>query len=183
MFADSGVEYLKYALMQDPARWCSNRAALYDNPELMRGILVHDDAQAAFRGRFTVLAPKLNDQGYYSGVRYGLENESSRLNLNTVLLADNYEEDGCPQGLLMALPGMTESIADAILDWLDPRRRAAAAGGGARLLFVARSALRAAQRPAAFGRGVAAGARRDASPAVRRRPEPQRPDRTQAKSR
>ena len=36
-----------------------------------------------------------------------------------MLLADNYEEDGA-QKLLMTLPGMTEPIADAILDWIDP---------------------------------------------------------------
>lgn len=118
LFADSGVEYLKYALLQDP-NLVYQSGGLYDNPDVMRGILVQDDAQAAFRGRFTVLAPRLSDYGYYSGVRYGLENESSRLNLNTVLLADNYEEDGARK-LLMTLPGMTESIADAILDWLDP---------------------------------------------------------------
>lgn len=118
MFADSGVEYLKYVLMQDPATVLES-GGMYDNPELMRGILVQDDEQAAFRGRFTVLAPNLNDEGYYSGIRYGLENESSRLNLNTLLLADNYEEDGARK-VLLALPGMTESIADAILDWLDP---------------------------------------------------------------
>jgi DNA uptake protein ComE-like DNA-binding protein len=115
--ADSGVEYLKYVLLQDPTAVYES-GGVYDNPDIMRGILVLDDEQAAFRGRFTVLAPRLSDYGYYSGIRYGLENESSRLNLNTVLLADNYEEEGSRE-LLMALPGMTESIADAILDWID----------------------------------------------------------------
>jgi len=117
MLAESGVEYLKYVLVQDPTLLYES-GGIFDNPDVMRGILVQDDQQAAFRGRFTVLSPQLSDYGYYSGVRFGLENESSRLNLNTVLLADNYEEDGA-RTLLMALPGMTESIADAILDWID----------------------------------------------------------------
>lgn len=118
LLADSGVEYLKYVLLQDPTVLYES-GGTFNNSDVMRGVLVVDDEQAAFRGRFTVLAPGLSDYGYYHGIRYGLENESSRLNLNTVLLADDYEEDGA-RNILLALPGMTESIADAILDWLDP---------------------------------------------------------------
>ena len=36
-----------------------------------------------------------------------------------MLLADTSGE-GAARKLLMTLPGMTESIADAILDWIDP---------------------------------------------------------------
>ena len=70
----------------------------------------------ASRGRLTIFAPDLTTDGYYGGTRYGLENESARLNLNTILLADKSggDENG-GRKLLMALPGMTESIADAIL--------------------------------------------------------------------
>jgi DNA uptake protein ComE-like DNA-binding protein len=86
---------------------------------MFQGQLVIDDPLAAFRGRFTILAPQMNPAGYFAGIRYGLENESARLNLNTILLADSYEENGA-QKLLLSLPGMTEPIADAILDWIDP---------------------------------------------------------------
>src|SRR5262249_51109646 len=92
---------------------------LYANPNLFQGVLVNQDPKADFRGRFTVIAPDLTTDGYYGGVRYGLENESTRLNLNTVLLADASGE-GSAHKLLMTLPGMTDSIADAILDWIDP---------------------------------------------------------------
>ncbi|MCH7729342.1 MAG: general secretion pathway protein GspK, partial [Planctomycetes bacterium] len=51
-------------------------------------------------------------------LRYGLEDESSRINLNALLIVDKQMENGGRQ-LLMALPGMTEEIADAIMDWLD----------------------------------------------------------------
>ncbi len=91
---------------------------LYGNANLFQGILVSDDPLAAFRGRFTILAPDLTNDGYFGGVRYGLENESARLNLNTVLLADN-SAPGTAHKILMALPGMTDTIADAILDWID----------------------------------------------------------------
>ncbi|MEX2309556.1 MAG: hypothetical protein WD738_18285 [Pirellulales bacterium] len=116
--AESGVVYVEAMLLQEPAVIQSS-GGLYANPNLFQGILVIDDPLAAFRGRFTALAPDLTTDGLYGGIRYGVENESSRLNLNTVLLADSGGEDGARK-LLMTLPGMTELIADAILDWLDP---------------------------------------------------------------
>ena len=116
--AESGVEYIKAVLLQEPAV-IQDSGGLYANPSLFQGMLAIDDPLAAFRGRFTALAPNLTTDGLYGGIRYGLENESSRLNLNAVLLADASGPDG-PRKLLMTLPGMTESIADAILDWIDP---------------------------------------------------------------
>lgn len=115
--ADSGAEYLRALMVQDP-NLLNQSGGKFNNPTIFQGRLVTDDPVAAFRGRFTVLAPQLRSDGYYGGVRYGLEDESSRLNLNTVLLADSYEQDGA-RNLLLALPGMTEPIADAILDWID----------------------------------------------------------------
>jgi type II secretory pathway component PulK len=115
--ADSGAEYIMALLQQDPALLQQN-GGLYGNPTLFQGILVSDDPSAAFQGKFTILAPDLTTDGYYGGVRYGLENESARLNINTVLLADSSGE-GNARKILMGLPGMSEQIADAILDWID----------------------------------------------------------------
>lgn len=117
LLAESGLEFVRALAMQDPLT-LQQSGGVYSNPALFQGRLVIDDPLAAFRGRFTIIAPGLSDAGYFSGIRYGLDNESSRLNLNTVLLADNYEENGA-RNLLMSLPGMTETIADAILDWID----------------------------------------------------------------
>ncbi|MGE3240660.1 MAG: general secretion pathway protein GspK, partial [Pirellulales bacterium] len=115
--AESGLEFVRALAVQDPLT-LQQSGGLYSNPALFQGRLVVDDPLAAFRGRFTIVAPALSEAGYFSGIRYGLDNESSRLNLNTLLLADNYEENGA-RNLLMSLPGMTEPIADAILDWID----------------------------------------------------------------
>lgn len=115
--AESGIEYAQALLAQDP-EVVMQSGGLYANPSLFQGVLVNDDPTAAYRGRFTIIAPDLTTDGYYGGVRYGLENESSRLNLNTIVLADKQGENTA-RTLLMALPGMTESIADAILDWID----------------------------------------------------------------
>ncbi len=89
----------------------------YDNPRFS-GQLVFDGGVPADRGRFTIIAPRMDEEGRYAGLRYGLEDESARLNLQALLIADAQQENG-GRDLLMALPGMTESIADAILDWID----------------------------------------------------------------
>jgi hypothetical protein len=116
VLSDSGIDLVKSVLMEDPALIEEN-GGLYDNPGRFQGVLAMDETTGAEPGRFSVVAPRV-DQGVLSGVRYGLENESAKLNLNEILLADLIEADGA-RNLLMSLPGMTEDVADAILDWID----------------------------------------------------------------
>ncbi len=116
--ADSGVEFLQAILSEDPQLRREN-GGLYDNAVRFQGVLVIDSDLPRGRGRFAVVAPQTDDNGNLAGIRYGLEDESTRLNLNTLLLAEEYEEDG-GRTLLLGLPGMTVDVADAILDWLDP---------------------------------------------------------------
>ncbi len=113
---ESGVEYLRDFLTRTPIE-IEEAGNLFDNSNRLRGILVAPDEDPRFRGRFTVLAPLVATE-LVGGVRFGLEDESARINLNSLLVADQ-ASPGSGRGLLMALPGMTESIADAILDWLD----------------------------------------------------------------
>jgi DNA uptake protein ComE-like DNA-binding protein len=137
MATESGIEYLRVFLSQDDET-ISLQGGLYNNPGKLQGVLVADDSLADFRGRFTVLAPDVV-QGYYSAFRYGLENESAKLNLSTIVVesssggdsgggdsdgGDSDEEgeedsDEAARQQLLALPGMTSQIADAILDWID----------------------------------------------------------------
>lgn len=48
----------------------------------------------------------------------GLENESSKINLRSLVMADAANE-GFAKDALMKLPGMSEQAADGILDWID----------------------------------------------------------------
>jgi len=114
---DSAVANVQVMLLQDKPT-IRDMGGIYDNATAFRGIVVAGDDDPAFRGNFTVVAPALDDYGVTGGVRFGLEDESTRLNLNTLLQADEASE-GSARQLLMALPGMTEQIADCILDWLD----------------------------------------------------------------
>ncbi|MEM6780212.1 MAG: type II secretion system protein GspK, partial [Planctomycetota bacterium] len=98
---------------------------------------------------FSIIAPALTELGTLGGIRFGLQDESARLNINALpILEENsgaisslsvlsggsidpsgildssadpdaVDTDNIAVTLLMTLPGMDESIADAILDFLD----------------------------------------------------------------
>ena len=114
---ESGAEAVRLYLMQDEAAR-SDAGGHFNNPDYFQAVpvLVHDDASQ--RANFTVLAPNLDNEGNLGGVRYGLEDESTRLNVNALVVADKLQENA-GRDLLMGLPGMTEDVADAILDWMD----------------------------------------------------------------
>lgn len=115
---DSGGESVKLFLAQSRAARLE-AGGTFDNSAQFRGIVVMPDEDPRRRGCFTVLAPNLDSAGNQAGTRYGLQDESARLNLNALLVAEKQTEGG-GRNLLMALPGMTADIADAILDWIDP---------------------------------------------------------------
>ncbi len=117
MLVDSGVAAVLQFLSADDASQLES-GGHYDNPAYFQKAVVIPEMDADSRASFTVLAPLPPGDDGTVGVRYGLEDESVRLNLNMVLLADQIQE-GASRDLLMALPGMTEEIADAILDWMD----------------------------------------------------------------
>jgi hypothetical protein len=113
--ADSGVEAARLFLAQD-ALTQTQSGGWYDSTQF-RGIAVIPEASARGIGRFTIVAPRMED-GRITGIRFGLEDESARLNLNTLLSLDP-KNTGIARQILMGLPGMTQDIADAILDWMD----------------------------------------------------------------
>ena len=115
---DSAIEATKIYLEQDEETRTSTYGGHYDNPEFFQARLVVDHPNEKRQGRWTVLSPALDELGYPAGMRYGLEDESGRLNLNLILLADEQVENGARE-LLMNLPAMTEFIADSILDFID----------------------------------------------------------------
>ncbi len=112
--AESGVEYVKAMLALTPAE-IQQAGGLTNNPSSLSAVIVDDQADPFDRGRATIVSPAQVD-GLYVGYKYGLENESAKLNVNT-LLAPGAEEQAASR--LLAIGGMTPEIADAILDWLD----------------------------------------------------------------
>lgn len=115
--AESGSDAVRLYLMQDEATR-EEAGGHYNNPTFFQAVPVLMDADARLRSNFTVVVPLIDDEGALGGVRYGLEDESTRLNVNALLMTDQVSENA-GRNLLMGLPGMTEDIADAILDWID----------------------------------------------------------------
>lgn len=116
VLAESGLEFARFFLGQEKQVQL-DAGGCYDNPTRFRGALVLDDNEARGRGRFTLVAPS-TEFGLPGGVRFGLEDMSNRLNLNALPLAER-SVPGSGKEILMGLPGMTDEIADSILDWID----------------------------------------------------------------
>lgn len=124
----SGAELLKaFAAQSATAR--REAGGYQDNPGRFRNVLVFGEEEASRQGRFSIVAPKINDMRL-DGIRFGAENESAKLHLG-MLRTWEEEEPGTARLALMRLPGMTESMADSILDWIDadtsPRQQGAEA--------------------------------------------------------
>jgi len=110
--ADSGVDLVCAVLASG-----TSDVDLYDNPELFQNQLVVDSERLRGQGYFSVVAPVVSDTSGRS-IRFGLVDESAKLNLNTLLSNESSDPEEVRQRLLY-LPNMTEDVADAILDWLD----------------------------------------------------------------
>lgn len=118
LYADSGVELIM-AVVGDIADDADHN--FYHNPDLFQSVLVTESENGRARGRFSVVAAVESD-GSAGSIRFGLIDESSKLNLN-ILLQNEQPDDPLSQEetreRLLYLPNMTEELADAILDWLD----------------------------------------------------------------
>ena len=128
--ADSGVE-LVAALLGDSLD--PLEIDLYHDALQFQGVTVIDSDNPALRGRFSVVAPMEADPEFRQ-IRFGLIDESARINLNAILSLQLDTTDFGPvppiaddprplelaqREILMGLPQMTEEIADCILDWID----------------------------------------------------------------
>lgn len=126
--ADSGIEFVSVILAD---RASLNSVGLYHNPGMFQGHLMLPATQPGSRGRFTVIAPVEGDSNAQQ-VRFGLIDESSKLNLNTIAAMvpapdptkpppDPTATDETPAlaNPLMGIPGMTLDISEAIFDWID----------------------------------------------------------------
>ena len=89
---------------------------IYDNRALFCNQVVLPPADGGTGAAWTILSPRL--EAARGGVRYGLVNESTRLNLAALLQWDR-EKPGTAKETLMRLPGMTSVMADSLLDWID----------------------------------------------------------------
>jgi type II secretory pathway component PulK len=117
---DSGVHFVA-AMLSDPDAYANTlNSNPWNNSGVFQDVLVHDDSVDRFRSRFSVLTVVSPDDLQTGSQAYvfGLTDESGKLNLNSLLLWDSTGNTGVQ--MLLALPNMTDDIANAIMDWLDP---------------------------------------------------------------
>lgn len=89
----------------------------YHNPSQFQNINLLPGEVPRTSGYFSVVAPVVTD-AQSKTIRFGLSNESGKLNLN-ILATEEEVEEGDAVNRLMFIPNMTEEIASAILDWID----------------------------------------------------------------
>ena len=116
--ADSGLDYTRMYLANSDTT-IRERGGLWDNEEGFSGIPVAAEVNGGGRiGYFSIVNYNIDSDGFADGSRFGLIDESSKINLNTLVFSDELQE-GSAREILMQLPEMTEEIADSILDWID----------------------------------------------------------------
>ena len=116
--ADSGVDYTRLFLA-GRRQEIHAKGGIWDNPDMFQAIPAAVDVNnPELVGRFSVVAPNLNNDGIPEGYRFGLVDESSKINVNALPFYDAWQP-GSARQILLSLPSMTEEIADAILDWVD----------------------------------------------------------------
>lgn len=105
------------AYLDQPRTEQASLGGHHDNPAYWQGVTVLDDQFGAGEVRFSLVSPPgPDDEG--ADVRFGLTDESSRLNLAAILVWETHEP-GAGRSALLQLPGMTVELADALLDWMD----------------------------------------------------------------
>ena len=151
-YAVSGVNYTAALLSTNLDDTAGGNP--WDNSGLFQSITVPTSAKNGKPGRFSVLSLVGSDDAITNsqGYRFGLCDEASKINVNSLLLIKSSGSGGSGGGggstgasssrtsssstsststptstttepgmlVLMQLPNMTEDIANAILDWIDP---------------------------------------------------------------
>jgi DNA uptake protein ComE-like DNA-binding protein len=85
--ADSGIDAARLFVAYSRAARLE-AGGTFNNPETFQAIPVLQSPDPANPCNYTIVAPNLNEEGKYSGIRFGLQNESARLNLNVLPTID-----------------------------------------------------------------------------------------------
>ena len=96
---ESGAEALRVLLSQPPSAR-SGFGGVYNNPQMFQAVNVSAGADGGTPSNYSVLAPGLDELGMYSGIRFGLQNESARLNINTLIVLEKHSDVLAPMTAL-----------------------------------------------------------------------------------
>lgn len=97
MCAESGAQAVRLFLAY-PSAQRQEMGGTWSNPGFFYAKNVIPAPNAQMRGNFSVIAPALDQDGNFSGVRFGLQNESAKLNLNALVQLDSLVQSGAMAG-------------------------------------------------------------------------------------
>ncbi|HPM84317.1 MAG TPA: type II secretion system protein GspK [Candidatus Anammoximicrobium sp.] len=112
----SGVELLK-AFCGQSVQLRQESGGTQDNAATFGNLNMAPDGSSESALQVSIVAPHTDGRAGETA-RFGLENESARLHLGVLAEWERQVPDSAAAALLQ-LPGMTESTAAAILDWID----------------------------------------------------------------
>ncbi len=92
---ESGAETIRL-ILSNPPEARVDFGGVYNNAQVFQAVVVSSGLDGATPSNFTVIAPGLDEMGMYGGIRFGLQNESARLNINTLTVLEKYSESLAP---------------------------------------------------------------------------------------
>ncbi|MCC6508184.1 MAG: hypothetical protein IT423_03700, partial [Pirellulaceae bacterium] len=84
---ESGIQVARVFVAQPPLLRTEMGGA-WDNAQKFQAINIVPSVDPVFRGNVTFMAPSIDQAGMINGLRYGLQNESDKLNLNALVQLD-----------------------------------------------------------------------------------------------
>ncbi len=117
MAAESAIEY---AAIQIGQLQTEQTQDVFHNPALFRSQVMTEVDNPRGQCRFTILVPNELSSAKGSSTRFGLARETAKFNINRLTEFDNDDDETTTSyDAISYVLGMTEEIANAILDWID----------------------------------------------------------------
>jgi type II secretory pathway component PulK len=119
-FAESGIHYAAAALSTSDNITNVLGGSPFNNASAFQDQMVADGSDGGPRGLFSIVSPGDPDNQVTdgSGMLYGVIDENGKINVNTLMKLD--PTGNTLYNVLMMLPNMTDDVANAIVDWIDP---------------------------------------------------------------
>lgn len=109
--AESGIEMVRLILAQ-PADTRDSYGGILDNPALFQAVTVVPPEVDGRPVNFSILSPGMDETGRLAGVRFGLRNESAKLNVNALIALDKNSALLMPA--MSAMTGDTAGLAASL---------------------------------------------------------------------
>jgi hypothetical protein len=117
MAAESAIEY---AAIQIGQLQTDQSQDVFHNPTVFRGQVMTEADNPRGQCRFTILVPNELSSAQDSSVRFGLARETAKFNINRLTEFENDDDETTTAyDAISFVPGITEEIVNAILDWID----------------------------------------------------------------